>query len=76
MTADYTIWYRDPRLLFLNMLENPDFVENFDYAPLRQFNSMGSRCYQNFMSGDWAWKQAVRLFPPFHAIHYSDKAIL
>jgi hypothetical protein len=76
MTADYTVWYRDPRLLFLNMLENPDFVESFDYAPLREFDNTGSRRYKNFMSGDWAWKQAVRLFLPLHNVHYPDKAVL
>jgi len=60
MTAEYTIWYRDPRQLFLNMLQNPDFANSFDYAPLREYDENGNRRYKNFMSGDWAWKQAVR----------------
>lgn len=60
MTGEYTIFYRDPRKLFVNMLENPEFVDNIDYAPLRQYNKKGIREYENFMSGDWAWKQAVR----------------
>ena len=34
MSTDYTIWYRDPHRLFLHMLENPDFANHFDYAPL------------------------------------------
>lgn len=59
MTADYTIWYRDPHQLFLLMLQNSDFATDFDYAPLRQYDEDGNRRYQNFMSGDWAWKQAV-----------------
>ena len=59
MTADYTIWYRDPRQLFLNILQNPDFANAFDYAPLREYDQDGNRQYRNFMSGDWAWKQAV-----------------
>jgi len=59
MEAEYTIWFRDPRLLFKNMLENPEFVEHFDYAPHRQYDAKGSRSYENFMSGDWAWKEAV-----------------
>jgi len=58
MENEYTIWFRDPRLLFKNMLENPSFANFFDYAPHHQFAN-GIRCYENFMSGDWAWKQAV-----------------
>ena len=70
MTADYTIWYCEPRQLFLHMLRNPDFATAFDYAPLRQYDKDGHRQYQNFMSGDWAWKQAVceisRTLPFYH----------
>lgn len=60
MTSDYTIWYRDPCQLFLQMLQNPDFATTFDYSPLHQYDKEGNRQYQNFMSGNWAWKQAVR----------------
>jgi hypothetical protein len=60
MENEYTIWFRNPLLLFKNMLENPSFANFFDYAPHRQFaNGIPSRRYENFMSGDWAWKQAV-----------------
>jgi hypothetical protein len=62
MDAEYVVWYRDPHQLFLNMLKNRDFAESFDYAPFRQYDKNGDRRYQNFMSGDWAWKQAVRNF--------------
>jgi len=62
MESEYTIWFRDPRLLFKNMLENPEFAEHFDYAPHRQYDPKGSCCYENFMSGDWAWKQAVIIY--------------
>ena len=59
MTAEHTVWYRDPRLLFKKMLENRDFKTSFDYAPYRQYDTQNQRHYENFMSGDWAWKQAV-----------------
>jgi hypothetical protein len=59
MNAGHTIWFRDPVLLFKNMLANPDFNDSFDYAPYRQYDEHDRRCYKNFMSGDWAWKQAV-----------------
>lgn len=62
MDAEYAIWYRDPHQLFLNMLRNPDFENSFDYAPYQQYDEKGNRRYQHFMSGDWAWKQAVCLY--------------
>ena len=61
MDRTYEVYFRDPRELFLNMLANPMFAEDFDYTPMQQFDINGSRRYENFMSGDWAWKQAVRL---------------
>jgi hypothetical protein len=59
MESEYTIWFRDPRLLFKNLLENPDFAQSFDYTPYQQYNNKGKRRYEHFMSGNWAWKQAV-----------------
>jgi len=62
MENEYEIWFRDPRLLFKTMLENRDFHGSFDYAPFRQYDNKGNRHYEQLMSGDWAWKQAVRTF--------------
>lgn len=59
-TAD--ILFRDPHQLFQEMLANPTFAKDFDCAPMRIFDINGSRRYENFMSGDWAWKQAVRFY--------------
>jgi hypothetical protein len=61
MEQAYEVYFRDPRELFLNMLSNPMFAEYVDYVPMQQFDVGGSRRYENFMSGDWAWKQAVSL---------------
>jgi hypothetical protein len=61
MEETYEVYFRDPRQLFLNMLANPAFAEDFDYTPMQVFNMNGSRRYEHFMSGDWAWKHAVRL---------------
>lgn len=66
MDTEYTIWFRNPHELFLNMLKNPDFVNAFDYAPYRQYDTEGNREYEHFMSGDWAWKQAVRICWPYY----------
>lgn len=62
MQSEYTIWFRDPLLLFKGMLENPDFAKSFDYRPYRQYDTRGSRRYEHFMSADWAWSQAVCFF--------------
>jgi hypothetical protein len=59
MESEYTIWFRDPNQLFKNMLENPDFAGSFDYTPYQQYDNKGKRRYEHFMSGNWAWKQAV-----------------
>jgi len=61
MEQTYEVYFRDPRQLFLNMLSNPAFAEDFDYTPMQVFDTNGSRRYEHFMSGDWAWKQAVSL---------------
>ena len=60
MEQSYEVYFRDPHALLLDMLENPTFVDDFDYAPQQQFTSDGTRQYEHFMSGNWAWKQAVR----------------
>ncbi|KAG1890562.1 uncharacterized protein F5891DRAFT_1131665 [Suillus fuscotomentosus] len=49
----------DPRILVHNILSNPDFEGEFDYAPLQEYDtSNGAHRFQDFMSGDWCWKQA------------------
>ena len=59
MEHEHEIWYRDPRLLFKDMLANPAFENFFDYAPFRQFDAQDDCRYENLMSGDWAWNQAI-----------------
>jgi Plavaka transposase len=59
MDAGFDVWFRDPCAVIQNMLANPDFNGEIDYAPLREFKANGDRRYQNLMSGDWAWEQAV-----------------
>jgi Plavaka transposase len=71
MTSEYDVWFRDPHAIIKNMVENPDYNHHVDVAPVRIFNTKGSRVYQNFMSGDWAWEEAVRPFFFFH-LHIFD----
>ncbi|KAG2347176.1 hypothetical protein BDR05DRAFT_945548 [Suillus weaverae] len=59
MNQQFNIWYRDPREVARNILANPDYVNDFDYCPFCEYSvSKDEHCYQDFMSGDWAWQQA------------------
>ena len=60
MDEVYEIWFHDPCIVARNMLENPDFAGVFDSTPYRQFTKGGERRFGNLMSGNWAWRQAVR----------------
>ncbi|OBZ77541.1 hypothetical protein A0H81_01910 [Grifola frondosa] len=57
MTGRYDVWFRNPRTVVQNMLANPDFDGEINYGPFREFVD-GERRLKDFMSGDWAWKQA------------------
>lgn len=59
MDEKYEVWCRDPRVVMQNMLSNPDFDGEFDYSPFREYRD-AKRVYRDFMSGNWAWEQAVR----------------
>jgi len=60
MTTKYQFWYRDPRKVIHSILANPDLADGIDYVPYREFED-GKRRYCDFMSGDWAWEQCVRM---------------
>ncbi len=60
MEHAYEVYFRDLHQLLLDMLANPTFANDFDYIPTQQFTSDGTHQYEHFMSGDWAWKQAIR----------------
>jgi Plavaka transposase len=60
MTTTYDVWFQDPRKLLHNQLANRDFDGDFDYSPRQIFNEMNKRVWSDFMTGCWAWDQAVR----------------
>ena len=70
MNVEHEVWFRDPRAVVRSLLANPDFDGEFDYSPLQEYDSEGNHRFQDFMSGDWAWRQAVCLIfwntAPFH----------
>lgn len=62
MLRSYTVWFRNPKTVLSNQLGNPDFNDEFDSAPHQDFTTNGKRKFQNLMSANWSWKEAVRLF--------------
>lgn len=62
MSEKQRVWFRDPREVVRNMLANPDFDREFDYSPIQEYNEKENRVLKNFMSGNWAWKQAVSYY--------------
>lgn len=59
MSASYEVWFRDPVVVARNMLNNPDFRDEFDYAPYIELGRDGQRRWTDFMSGNFAWRHAV-----------------
>jgi len=63
MSQQFDVWYHDPCEVACNILANPDYVNDFDYHPFCEYSVSKEEChYQDFMSGDWAWKQVVCVF--------------
>ncbi|KAG1901623.1 uncharacterized protein F5891DRAFT_1128048 [Suillus fuscotomentosus] len=59
MNDEFEVWYRDPHAMAHNILANPTFKDEIDYAPFREYNaSDDTHRWKDFMSGDWAWQQA------------------
>ncbi|KAF8805362.1 hypothetical protein BYT27DRAFT_7243409 [Phlegmacium glaucopus] len=56
--ASYDVWFRDPHMVLKNQLKNPDFAKEMDVSPKIVRDEGGRRQYTDFMSGDWAWRQA------------------
>jgi hypothetical protein len=53
------------------MLANPDFNNEMDFAPYQEFDIDDEQQFEDFMSGDWAWQQAVS-HPIILTLFYSD----
>lgn len=57
----YEVWFRDPRQVIHEMLANPEFAAGFSYAPVRDFVNGIERQYSDYMTGNAAWRHAVRV---------------
>jgi hypothetical protein len=62
----HEVWYQNPRKVIHDLLANTDFNGEFDYVPYQEYSHVDNKGHWNdFMSGNWAWKQAVRCVIPF-----------
>lgn len=75
MDATYDVWYRDPLRIVRDMLANPVFDGETEFAPYRDYMTDDKRYWKNFMSGDWAWNQAVRILNSLPQLEYADDYI-
>ena len=60
MRQKYIIHTRDIRAVLHNMLGSAEFSGKFDYQAYEEFVH-GKRRYSNFMSGQFAWDESVRM---------------
>ncbi|KAG1745457.1 uncharacterized protein EDB91DRAFT_1246331 [Suillus paluster] len=59
MVDSHKVWFCDPHKVICNMLSNPDFAVEIDLRPYQKFAMENDeRQWKDFMSGDWAYKQA------------------
>lgn len=65
MHEEYIIHTRDALALVKHVAANPEFDGKWHTSPFEEFTESGQRCWSDFMSGRWAWKEAVR--PLFHS---------
>ena len=59
-TKSYEVWFRDPLKIAEGQIGNKDFGREMCFSLKRVFSWAGRRQYSDFMSGNWAWQQAVR----------------
>jgi Plavaka transposase len=56
----YDVWMHDPECAIMQIIGNTDFKGVMDYVPYREYDTAtDTRRWQDFMSGDWAWEEAV-----------------
>ena len=57
----YELNTQDVLVVLEQQLATTEFDRQFEYTPYQEFNAQGDRVYSNFMSGHWAFCEAVRL---------------
>jgi hypothetical protein len=63
MDTTYEICYCNSHAVIHEMLTNPEFKDHMDYKPYHKYNHKTEKWeWQDFMSGDWAWLQAMHFY--------------
>jgi Plavaka transposase len=57
----YDIYYRDPDVIVTNLLDNPNFVGQFDTTPYVHLDAHGHRRWSDFMSANFSYRRCVCL---------------
>ncbi|KAN0129101.1 hypothetical protein V8E53_013097 [Lactarius tabidus] len=58
MQESYELNVRDVLSVFEEQLASKEFDGQFEYTPYEEYDEKGSRVYCNFMSGNWAFREA------------------
>ncbi|KAH6908107.1 hypothetical protein BKA70DRAFT_1104154 [Coprinopsis sp. MPI-PUGE-AT-0042] len=62
MMQSYELYVRDVRAVVHSMLDTPDFENQFNSTPYRQFRTKSrDHVWSNLLSGDWAWIEADKI---------------
>ena len=71
--TSYEVHTRNAQSVLRNMIQSVDFKDSFDYRPYAEYTKPGHRRWSHFMSGHWAWKEAVRVSMHFcHGLPMPD----
>ncbi|KAF9538101.1 hypothetical protein CPC08DRAFT_651550 [Agrocybe pediades] len=65
---EYEVCFRDPRVVVENILSNPDFDGEFDYAPFVELDASEQRCWNEFLSGNFSWRHATTIYESDNSI--------
>ncbi|KAK1235839.1 hypothetical protein PQX77_000929 [Marasmius sp. AFHP31] len=62
MEKEFTVYFRNPRDVLHQQLSNPDFSGELETTPYQAYSATGNlRQYRNFMSGNWAMREADQI---------------
>ena len=58
LSQGHKVYFRHPGAVIDNILKNPSFNGEIDYAPYISIDSNDKRRWSDFMSGNFSWRQA------------------
>ena len=78
MDIEHEVRFHNPNQLLEMMLACPDFADEFDYSPFKEYGADNKHHFQNLMSGNLAWTQAVCIIYmlKFYALWWAVKDII